>query len=126
MNRIFAIFIILSIAAMPALCAEKPKPAAKSDAVKADAAKVDDVKFKEPVTPVAEEPKAPELAPYNERNAAALDAWIKAQKEMPCGIACPKCATELLRNMVVLLNTAPPMAVVRCPKEGCGFSGAIY
>ena len=115
MTRILALLIVLSIATLPAFCAEKPKAESPKAA--------EDLKFKEPVAPT---PKAPELAPYNERNAAALDAWIKAQKEMPCGIACPKCKTELLRNMVVLLNTAPPMAVVRCPKDGCGFSGAIY
>jgi hypothetical protein len=120
-KKFLSALVVLLVPALICIAAEEPAPV--PDPAPAIEKAADDVKFNEPIEKPDEKPA---LVPYNDRNAAALNAWLQQQKELPCGIACPKCQTELLRNMAVLLNTQPPMAIVRCAAEGCGFSGAIY
>lgn len=42
----------------------------------------------------------------------------------PCGIACPKCNTELLADYTIQFTSNPPQTPVRCPK--CGYRGSIH
>ena len=42
----------------------------------------------------------------------------------PCGIACPKCKTELMADYTISLTSNPPQTPVHCPK--CDYRGSIH
>lgn len=80
---------------------------------------------KEAPTSPAPEPK--KLAPITDNNAAMLDAWMKGPQEVLTGMACPKCGKELTKNVKLILNTNPPMYIVRCQDtEKCKFVTALF
>lgn len=62
------------------------------------------------------------LTPLSEHQSARLRHHAAQEGSRPNGIACPRCANELLdSNSSVILTTNPPQKSIHC--ASCGWTG---
>ena len=74
-----------------------------------------------------DEHKGKKLESLEEHDKRWLDKYFsftQKRRNMPCGVACPKCGTELLADRTRLLLSFPPQTPIHCPK--CNYSGSMY
>ena len=62
---------------------------------------------------------------YNEKKNAGFWKQQQELRNIPSGIACPKCGSEILYNSNLVYVSMPPCYAARCSNKKCNWKGYI-